>query len=175
MAETDTRPAEKSRRRSFLEIAIWTISALVGLALSIPFLAALVGSAARRKEQEYAEVAALESLPLGRPVDVPFTQEFRDGFIRGKTVRRAWLVRTSASEVSAFSPLCPHLGCRFDWDARTAEFKCPCHASAYGLDGRVLAGPAPRPLDLLPIEIRQGRVFVKWQQFRAGTPKKILA
>jgi len=174
MTEADVRPAERTSRRSFLQVAIWTITGLIGLVLGIPFLAALVGSASRKREREFAEVAALDALPVGLPVDLPFSESFEDGFIRGETVRRVWLIRTSASEVAAFSPICPHLGCRFDWDARASEFKCPCHASAYTADGRVVAGPAPRPLDSLPVEVRQGRVFVKWQQFKVGTPRKLL-
>jgi menaquinol-cytochrome c reductase iron-sulfur subunit len=175
MAKAESRPAEKSGRRGFFKLVIGTISGLIGLLLGIPFLAALIGSATRTKEQEYADVATLDALPLGRPVEISFRESFEDGFMRGETVRRVWLVRTSASEVSAFSPICPHLGCRFDWDVRTSEFKCPCHASAYTIDGRVVAGPAPRPLDTLPIEVRGGRVFVRWQQFRVGIPRKLSA
>jgi quinol---cytochrome c reductase iron-sulfur subunit, bacillus type len=175
MAKADIRPAEKTSRRSFLQVATGAIIGLIGLVLGIPFLAALIGSAARTKEREFNDVAALDALPVGQPVDLAFSENFADGFIQGETVRRVWLVRSSASEVSAFSPICPHLGCRFDWDAKTSEFKCPCHASAYTIDGRVVAGPAPRPLDTLPVEVRQGRVFVKWQQFKVGTAGKVPA
>jgi Rieske Fe-S protein len=175
MAEAESRPAEKTSRRGFLEVVIGTISGLIGLLLGIPFVAALIGGVTRTREREYADVAALDALPVDQPVSLAFSESFEDGFIQGETVRRVWLVRTSASEVLAFSPICPHLGCRFDWDARTSEFKCPCHASAYTPDGRVVAGPAPRPLDTLPVEVRRGRVFVKWQQFKIGTPRKLPA
>jgi menaquinol-cytochrome c reductase iron-sulfur subunit len=173
MPKVEADPDRKASRRSFMLATIGTLSGLIGLVLGIPFLAALIGSAKRTKEEESADVTALDSLPLNQPVDLPFSQSFQDGFRRAEAVRRVWLIKTSASEVIAFSPICPHLGCRFDWEARTSEFKCPCHASVYTIDGKVVSGPAPRPLDSLPVEIRQGRVFVKWQQFKVGTPQKI--
>jgi Rieske Fe-S protein len=43
------------------------------------------------------------------------------------------------------------------------------------MEGQVIAGPAPRPLDSLPVEVRHGRVFVKWQQFKVGIPDKVPA
>ena len=105
MAKADIRPAEKTSRRSFLQAATGALIGLIGLVLGIPFLAALIGSAARTKEREFNDVAALDALPIGQPVDLAFSESFADGFIQGETVRRVWLVRKSASEVLAFSPI----------------------------------------------------------------------
>jgi Rieske Fe-S protein len=41
--------------------------------------------------------------------------------------------------------------------------------------GRVLAGPPPRPLDELQVEIRDSAVFVKYRDFRLGIPEQIEA
>jgi len=53
---------------------------------------------------------------------------------------------------------CPHLGCTVPWRpdftflGRTGWFRCPCHGSTYTREGGILvAGPAPRPLDLFEI------------------------
>lgn len=42
------------------------------------------------------------------------------------------------------SAICTHLGCTVQW--RSSEFACPCHGSHFAPDGRVISGPAPRPL-----------------------------
>jgi cytochrome b6-f complex iron-sulfur subunit len=47
---------------------------------------------------------------------------------------------------------CPHLGCTIPWEPATGRFECPCHGSKYDRHGVLLEGPAPRPMDLMPIE-----------------------
>ena len=47
---------------------------------------------------------------------------------------------------------CPHLGCTVPWAADEGRFHCPCHGSIYDRHGVLIKGPAPRPMDLMPIE-----------------------
>jgi cytochrome b6-f complex iron-sulfur subunit len=56
---------------------------------------------------------------------------------------------------------CPHLGCTvpyreaFEFQGRKGWFRCPCHNSTYTKEGGVLVfGPAPRPMDVFPIEVQ---------------------
>jgi len=64
---------------------------------------------------------------------------------------------------------CPHLGCTVPWKpddpsmdslAPKGRFNCPCHGSIYDRYGNIIAGPAPRPMDIFPVEIRDGKVYV---------------
>jgi cytochrome b6-f complex iron-sulfur subunit len=56
---------------------------------------------------------------------------------------------------------CPHLGCTVPWDEPSGEFHCPCHGSVYDRFGRRVAGPAPRPMDLMPMTVQpDGTVIV---------------
>ncbi|HEX9767530.1 MAG TPA: Rieske 2Fe-2S domain-containing protein [Kiloniellales bacterium] len=55
---------------------------------------------------------------------------------------------------------CTHLGCTVPWIEAEGRFNCPCHGSIFNTRGEVLAGPAPRPLDLFTIEIKDGEVWV---------------
>ncbi|WP_223638599.1 ubiquinol-cytochrome c reductase iron-sulfur subunit [Corallococcus sp. EGB] len=41
---------------------------------------------------------------------------------------------------------CTHGDCAVAWDGALGAVECPCHGSRFGLDGRVLRGPASRPL-----------------------------
>ena len=47
-------------------------------------------------------------------------------------------------------------------------FKCPCHDSAFGLDGNVINGPSPRNLDPLQVRTEQGRVLLRFARFEPG-------
>ena len=51
---------------------------------------------------------------------------------------------------SAVSLTCTHLGCTVEQNKD--EFICPCHGSHFDLNGKLLHGPAVRPLASLRIE-----------------------
>jgi Rieske Fe-S protein len=77
-----------------------------------------------------------------------------------------------------FSGKCPHLGCGYKW-RRTKNFPdgvflCPCHLSIYDEAGKVLDGPAPRPLDVLPMQIdASGEVKIIDIEYKAGVNNQI--
>lgn len=73
---------------------------------------------------------------------------------------RFYLVRLTDGGFLALYRRCTHLGCSVPYDPVKEQFVCPCHGSAFSMQGQVLNAPAPRPLDAFPIEIRQGQVQV---------------
>jgi Rieske Fe-S protein len=108
-----------------------------------------------------ATPAVLEKVYQGKDM------EFRDA--TGKTL---WTNKKDMPYI-AFSGKCPHLGCGFKWRKHKVlgpVFLCPCHVSIYDASGRVLEGPAPRPLDPLPIQVSaSGEVQIIDMEFKAGT------
>ncbi|WP_199424471.1 Rieske (2Fe-2S) protein [Actinotalea solisilvae] len=59
--------------------------------------------------------------------------------------------------VRCFSSVCTHQGCAVSPGEGTLA--CPCHGSVFDLDtGEPLEGPAPRALDTVAVEVRDGQV-----------------
>ena len=58
----------------------------------------------------------------------------------------------------ALSLVCTHLGCTVTVSAR--EMACPCHGSRFDRQGRVLNGPADRPLKRHAVEEKSGVIEV---------------
>jgi glycine/D-amino acid oxidase-like deaminating enzyme/nitrite reductase/ring-hydroxylating ferredoxin subunit len=54
--------------------------------------------------------------------------------------------RDEQGEVHALSPVCTHAACIVSWNAAEKSWDCPCHGARYGIDGRVLTGPATKDL-----------------------------
>ena len=71
------------------------------------------------------------------------------------------LVRLSDTEFAAYSQSCTHLMCPVHYHHEERRLYCPCHEGFFSAeDGRVLAGPPPRPLPRYPLEIRQGEIWL---------------
>jgi cytochrome b6-f complex iron-sulfur subunit len=86
--------------------------------------------------------------------------EFSPGSVHTIQEGRFHLVRLEDGSFLAMWQRCTHLGCSVPWKADENQFHCPCHGSLFDKKGLVVGGPAPRPLDFFPIEIKDGEVFV---------------
>ena len=76
-----------------------------------------------------------------------------DGWKTYTETTTAWVILDNKRNVTAFSPFCTHLGCAYRWQADHKNFECPCHGSKFDLQGKVLIGPAERPLDRYPVKL----------------------
>ncbi|MBX9572256.1 MAG: ubiquinol-cytochrome c reductase iron-sulfur subunit [Candidatus Obscuribacterales bacterium] len=91
-----------------------------------------------------------------------FSQSYKEYNPELMEVRQipGFAVKLPTGEVVAYSRICPHLGCIFNFVKDPEEclkgynfkpngpvFACPCHLSVYDIaqGGKVVSGPAPRP------------------------------
>jgi cytochrome b6-f complex iron-sulfur subunit len=73
---------------------------------------------------------------------------------------RFYLVRLLDGGFLALSLRCTHLGCSINWEGDKKRFICPCHSSAFYINGEVQNPPAPSALDYFPVIIENGKVKV---------------
>lgn len=150
-------PADSSRR-SFLRTAIATmlgsmaaLMAAVLTAFSIPRRAGA--------PPVWTRVAPLDRLPADRYRSVRIRVRERQGWLE-RQVERVVYARREGDDARVLSPICTHLGCSVRWVNAAAEFRCPCHGGVYDLEGRVRAGPPPRPLHRFEARTREGVVEI---------------
>lgn len=72
----------------------------------------------------------------------------------------AVVLQPRPGRIVAFSAVCTHLGCVIQWQAKKGEFLCPCHAGRFGIDGKVLGGPPPKPLKEFPVTLEDDQILV---------------
>ncbi len=68
-----------------------------------------------------------------------------------------------AEGIVAYSAVCTHTGCDVSgWRGEKSRLVCPCHGSEFDATdaARVLSGPAPKPLAMLPVEVVSGELRV---------------
>lgn len=164
-------------RRGFLTAVTTALGALVAAMAAMPvftFLAHPLRARTVSGPDEPVRVANPEELKPGEPLRVTVYGQRRDGWMRFDRIKlgNAWLVRTAEGRVRAFSATCPHLGCGVGWADHAGRFECPCHDSAFGLDGRCLSGPAPRGLDELEVVASDQEIHVRYRRFKVAISEK---
>lgn len=147
-------------RRGFCCGIIYFLGGLISAALGVPAAVYLFLPLRSRKESQWVDAGDLTQLEPRQPQELTFRRTRADGWKITSEKATAWVVRITDQEVVAFSPSCTHLGCAYHWDAQKNEFLCPCHGSVFGIDGKVLAGPAPRPLDRYDVKVENTRLWL---------------
>lgn len=68
------------------------------------------------------------------------------------------LFRTKSGELGAVNAVCTHAGCVVNWSAEdpAKAFGCPCHGSTFTVDGKVMQGPAEKPLARYAVKLQNG-------------------
>lgn len=137
------RDKEGLSRRDFLGLAAFgtAILALLGV---------LAGSLRFVKSNVYFEES--KKFKIGKPESFPV------GTVR-KLEDRSVFIFSDDDGIYAISAICTHLGCIVS--ATEWGFQCPCHGSQFNENGKVIGGPAPRPLEWFEISQEvDGSLFV---------------
>ncbi len=156
-----------SDRRTFFLSVIYGAWALIGAALGIPAFIYLFFPPRARKESEWTEAGNVAQLEPNVPEEIVFRRNRVDGWKIFSEKASAWVIKDSAGRISAFAPQCTHLGCAYHWEEQRQQFVCPCHSSSFARDGRVLSGPAPRPLDRFDVKL-EGTKFLLGSVHKSG-------
>lgn len=159
-------PESPSRRRFFARVAA-AASALITAGLGGP-IAALALAPLRKPKTEgspRADLGPLEQFAptaAGKagPQEVLFPVTLTDGYMSRRAKERVYVIGDPGgpSGLAVLDTTCTHLGCGVSWNAERNAFLCPCHGGTYAPDGKVIAGPPPRPLARLPFTVEGGRV-----------------
>ena len=70
------------------------------------------------------------------------------------------LIRVNPTEWRAFSAVCTHLSCIVQYEPERTRIWCACHNGGHNLQGQVVSGPPPRPLQAYTVHIREDDVVI---------------
>lgn len=186
VAAGTAEPPPSPRRNFIVEMFALTIGATLGL---VPLAVGLVTylnplrsrqGAEASDQGNFVRVTTLDGVPAnGRPYRFPVIKQRHDAWnvYPNSRVGSIYLRRTSEDEPpAAYSATCPHLGCMVDYKPQDNQLFCPCHNSAFLVDGARVnpaSSPSPRDMDELAVEIRNdNEVWVDYQKFRGGVEAK---
>jgi menaquinol-cytochrome c reductase iron-sulfur subunit len=150
---------EVSRRRFYAGI-IYGVGFAISAALAIPAALYILVPPKRRRKQGWVDAGDISKLQPNIPAEVVFDQIRTDGWTSTVQKKTAWVVNIPGEGVVAYGPQCTHLGCAYHWEEGPKQFLCPCHTSIFAVDGKVISGPAPRPLDRYETKVEKNKLLL---------------
>ena len=179
------------RRSFFTRFAAGTIGLFVGVVPAIPGVMFLldpllrkrtkgaVGDSTVEKDKDgYIKLTVtVDALPEdGSPQIYKVYDDKVDAWNKylNVVIGTVWLKKSASGQVIAFNTICPHLGCAIEYRSGQSDYYCPCHLSAFDLDGKKKNPIPPRNMDALSIKPNTGNeIWIKYQEFRAATAEQI--
>jgi len=176
MTEINQTPPD---RRNFVsKAAAVIIGGLITVVAPVAGLLTFLDPLRRKSDARgMVRVTSLAALPeTGEPRKFAVLDTLIDAWNKTENVPvgSVYVQKTGENTVRVLSSVCPHLGCSVGYNATAHGYFCPCHKSSFAVDGRVKdpKSPSPRAMDELDAEVRNGEVWVKYQNFRKGSPDK---
>ena len=164
--DADVRTEQRTRfqreRRGFLHsmlgFAAVSISALVLLKIAtLPSSQAQTPTyVSQQATQPSTQPSAQPNTQIGRlllanAANIPSNQSLA---LNDPTFGPIILIHLDNGQMVAYSSVCTHAGCQVQFDPAGRDIACPCHGAVYDPynNAQVVAGPAPYPLQKIPIQ-----------------------
>lgn len=132
-------------RKAFLK----TTAATVAAASLAPIATLLEGCSSSALVLQAHVVDNKAIVPLARLGDLTSPNSYAKMYVN-QNANPIILFVGESGEMQAVLSTCSHSGCEVK-KLRT-KFECPCHGSEYDLQGNVLRGPAPDPLEMFQVQ-----------------------
>jgi len=146
-------------RRNFFRGLVTSIGATITAILGAPLAGFYALPAFRKPEAVWKECGAIGDFSIGEITLVPLKPLAVREWPEDWGTEAAWVSRTGEQDFIVYSVHCTHVGCPITWSPQARRFFSPCHGGVFDADGRVLAGPPPRPLDRYEVKIENGVLF----------------
>ena len=169
----------QTHRRGFFGLLTDLVLGAIGLLILIPairfFLSPLFAKDGAGAGPAFLDAGPLPDIKPGEWRLVTVEKAHQDGWKTSKVRHAIWVRRQGEGDqgITVLSSICPHLGCPINWHPDETRFFCPCHGGIFDVDGRQTGGPPPRSMDPLEYEVRAGRLYVRWQDFKIGVAERI--
>ena len=163
----DRRPSEDLDRRSFLKWMIAAMGGAIGAVLGGAGGGYILSPLFRRKEESWIDIGRSADFLPGIPTKVEYIERKRDAWVTTEKRSSAWVLTSNGQDFIVFDPRCTHLGCPYRWNADRKLFLCPCHNAVFSVDGQVVSGPPPRPLDRYAVKVVGERLLILPEAKRA--------
>lgn len=135
-------------RKDFLKL-LKSFFTTIGLGtIAVPIIAYFYPANLEETPSDPVSVGSIDDIPTGKSVSLQFG-------------RYPALVINTSEGLKAYSAVCTHFACITQYDEELDQIVCPCHDGFFDpLDGSVVSGPPPTPLEKLNVEIKDDNIYI---------------
>lgn len=150
-------------RRDFVKVVTAMLGTVMGAVIGLPAIGYILAPALKKQASE-AWIAAgpLENFEQGVPTLFNFTRSKINGWEKTTNSYGVYILRGEGNSILALSNVCTHLSCRVSWKAEENNYACPCHAGYFDIEGGIVSGPQPRPLDTYETKIEEDTLYIHY-------------
>lgn len=152
--------AHRFTRSDFVKSVMAFLGSVMTASLGIPSIGYVVAHAFRKEADSWILLGPIKNFPIGVPTLFNFTIRTANGWEKTATSHQGFIVRMNDNRLLALSNVCTHLGCLVSWHSDLLHYVSPCHNGHFDLEGNVVKGPPPRPLDEYMTRITDGILYV---------------
>jgi Rieske Fe-S protein len=150
-------------RRQFVTVVVAAVGTIMTAFIGLPAIGYLISPATKVQEKdEWIPLGPLENYPVGTPTLFTFTRTTVNGWEKTANSYGAYVIRYTEEQYKVFSNMCTHLSCRVNWKEELSEYICPCHDGHFDIEGQVVAGPPPGPLDEYESKVEDGVLYIHY-------------
>ncbi len=148
-------------RREFVTIVTAAAGTVMGAVIGIPAIGYLIAPALQKVSAEaWLPVGPLTNFTVGVPTLFNFNRSTINGWVQTVNSYGVFIVKHEDGSVSALSNKCTHLSCRVNWKPEENAYICPCHDAYFDINGGIIKGPQPRPLDKYETKIENDTLSI---------------
>lgn len=146
-------------RRRFIAVLLGGIASAITAILGVPLAGFFALPTFRKSERRWLEVGPISDFAKGQIKKVLAKPLAAQVWPYETPEVALYVLNHGGEKFTLFHIHCTHVGCPVRWNPQADRFFSPCHGGVFDREGRVLAGPPPRPLDRYEYKIEKGILY----------------
>ena len=148
-------------RREFVTIVTAATGSVMGVLLGLPAIGYLIAPVRQKVTADiWIPAGPVANYPEGEPTLFNFNRTKVNGWETTVNSYGVYIVKQQDGSCLALSNKCTHLSCRVNWKPEASAYICPCHNAYFAIDGAIIKGPQPRPLDRYETKIENDTLYL---------------
>jgi len=148
-------------RREFVAIVTAAAGTFMGAVIGIPAIGFMIAPALQKVSADvWIPAGPITNYPVGVPTLFNFNRTKVNGWEKTVNSYGVYIVQHEDGSIKALSNKCTHLSCRVNWKQEATAYICPCHDAFFDINGQIIKGPQPRPLDTYETKIENDILFI---------------